>query len=68
MIYRVSDGFYAIQSTIAKKHDAEAQKIENLKTALQLGDGTNLHFFYALPSTRFGDSDPVNPLLTDQVV
>jgi len=66
MIYRVNDGFHAIQSTIAKKHDAEAQKIENLKMALQLGDGANLHFFYALPSSRFGDfrTDPVNPLLT----
>lgn len=68
MIFRVKDGCDAIQSTISKTHDAEAEKIRTLKRQLCLKDNEVLRIFYAVPSciyNTFG-TNPVNPLLGEQ--
>ena len=65
MIYRVDDGFEAIQSTVSKSHDAKPEKIRSLATKLRLGSNEKLRIFYAVPSPRFSEfvTNPVNPLL-----
>lgn len=67
MIYRVDDGYQAIQATISKKHDAARDKIENLKTELKLQSDQTLRIFYAVPSARYNEfaTNPANPLDTD---
>lgn len=67
MIFRVDDGFHAIQSTIAKSHKAKADKIRTLKERLQLGDGSNLRIYFGVPTSRFEEfvTDPANPLLDE---
>ena len=64
MIYKVDDGYHAIQSTISKKHDCAVGKIQTLTKAVQLQSGEKLTIFYALPSSRYNDfeTNPVNPL------
>ena len=65
MIFRVEDGYDAIQATISKKHGAAADKIRTLKRELNLKAGEKLRIFFAVPSSRYRDfvTDPVNPLL-----
>jgi hypothetical protein len=65
MIFRVDGGFDAIQSTIAKTHNAEADKIRSLKKALALTKDETLRIFYVLPKCRYDqfETNPVNPLL-----
>ncbi|MEM1008466.1 MAG: hypothetical protein AAGJ35_05630, partial [Myxococcota bacterium] len=65
MIFRVENGYDAIQATISKKHGAAADKIRTLKRELNLKAGEKLRIFFAVPSSRYRDfvTDPVNPLL-----
>ena len=67
MIYRVDDGYEAIQATISKKYDAVRDKIKDLKNALHLQSSQKLRIFYAVPSVRYDEfvTDPVNPLDTN---
>jgi hypothetical protein len=64
MIYRVDDGFVAIQATIGKTHSCQVSKIRELKTALGVGKNCVLKIFYAVPSARYEHfvTTPVNPL------
>jgi len=64
MIYRMDDGYEAIQATISKTHDAARDKIEVLKNALDLQSDQTLRIFYAVPSLRYDEfkTEPVNPL------
>ena len=68
MIFRVDSGYDAIQSTIAKTHDAAVNKLRALKRELSLETDKILRIFYAVPSTRYSDfrTDPVNPLLDQE--
>lgn len=65
MIFRVEDGFYSIQATIAENHQCEAEKIRTLKRELGLGVGMTLRIFYAAPLSRYKNfaTSPVNTLL-----
>ena len=68
MLYRVDDGYEAIQATISVKHDVARRKIEDLKAALALRSDQKLRIFYAVPSVKYAEfaTNPVNPLDTDQ--
>jgi hypothetical protein len=65
MIYRVDGGFDAIQATIAREHDAESKKLEELVEGLGFQPGETLRLIYAVPKSRYTEfkTKPVNPLL-----
>ena len=57
-------GYDAIQSTVAKKHDAATEMIVSLKNQLNLQDTEALRIFFVVPEPRYKefDTNPVNPL------
>lgn len=68
MVYRVNDGYHAIQATISRKHNAETEKIRTLKNKLGLKSHEKLRIFYAVPSNRYNqfETKPVNPLYSQE--
>jgi len=68
MIFRVEDGYDAIQATISCNHGAETKKIRTLKRELNLKPSEKLRIFFVVPWCRYEKfvTDPVNPLLDEQ--
>ena len=68
MIFRVDNGYDAVQATIGKSHGAATAKIRTLKAELGLQDDEKLRIFFAVPVGRFREFEtaPVNPLLDEE--
>lgn len=68
MIFRVNNGYDAIQSTIATVHGGGTAAIRKLKTDLGLADNETLRIFFVVPWCHYSkfETTPINPLLDEQ--